>query len=323
MIVNILENFLGTPASHYENKHQVAFDCPMCSADKGMYGGDGKGNLAINYEKGVYKCWACWERNNMHGSLLWLIKKYGNKQHLKDYLLIAPQIIRDRNKEDVKELIIDVKLPESFRKFSKATEYHTKYTEAYNYVKKRGLTDDILNRFNIGYTCDGKHKNRIVIPSYDINGELNYYVARSFEKWSKTKYLNPESDVEAKDKNHIIFNEWLVNWDSTIYLVEGGFDHIVTPNSIPLLGKFISDLLFHTLQTKAKGDIIIILDGGDEEKADAKFLYKKLNTLNLYNRIKVVYLDNKKDLSLMYQEGGPRRILKKLRTARRLKESWL
>lgn len=323
MIVNILENFLGKPASHYEHKHQVQFDCPMCSADKGMYEGDGKGNLAINYEKGVYKCWACWERNNMHGSLLYLIKKYGNKQHLKDYLLIAPQLIKDGKKQDVKEIEIDVKLPESFRAFSKATPYHTKYSEAYAYVKGRGLNNKILHKYNIGFTCDGKHKNRIVIPSYDSNGELNYWVTRTFDKWGKIKYLNPETDVEAKDKNHIIFNEGRVNWDSTIYLVEGAFDHIVTPNSIPLLGKFISDLLFHMLQTKAKGDVVIVLDGGEAERSDAKVLYKKLNTVNLYNRIKVVYLKDGEDLSLIHQKGGPARILKRLRTAKRLRESWL
>jgi len=323
MIVNILENFLGTPHSHYENKSQVQFDCPMCSAEKNKYEGDGKGNLAINYEKGVYKCWNCWERNNMHGSLLYLIRKYGNKQHLKDYLLIAPKIIKDRSKEEKDDILIDVKLPESFRAFSDSTSYNTNHNDAYRYVKGRGIDNNILHKFNIGYTCDGKHKDRIVIPSYDINGELNYYIARSFNKWNKTKYLNPESDVEAKNKNEIIFNEHKVNWDSTIYLVEGAFDHIVTPNSIPLLGKFISDKLFHALQTKAMGKVVIVLDGGAEERKDMILLYKKLNTLNLYKRVRVVYLEDKMDLSLIYQKQGPRGILRNLRQAVKLKESRL
>ena len=322
MIVNILENFLGTPRSHYENKHQVAFDCPMCSADKGKYEGDGKGNLAINYEQGVYKCWACWERNNMYGSLLYLIKKYGNKQHLKDYLLIAPQIIKENHKDE-SDIIIDVKLPESFRKFSESNSYYTNFTDAYNYVKSRGLTNDILRKFNIGYTCDGKHRDRIIIPSYDINGELNYYIARAFHKWNKTKYLNPEADIEAKNKNEIIFNEYKINWNSTIYLVEGAFDHIVTPNSIPLLGKFISDKLFHMLQTKATGKVVIVLDGGEIERADARLLYIKLNTLNLYNKVRIVYLKNGEDLSSIYQKGGPIRVINRLRTAKKIKESRL
>ena len=323
MVVNILENFLGKPRSLYENKGQVQFDCPTCSEEKGKYDGDGKGNLAINYEKGVYKCWACWERNNMYGSLYFLIKKYGNKQNLKDYLLIAPKGYNSNKNSEKKEIIIDVQLPESFREFSKSTPYNTNHTVAAKYVKNRGLNNDIITKFNIGYTCDGKYVDRIVIPSYDSEGKLNYFITRSFHKWAKQKYLNPEADVEAKNKEEIIFNEGRVNWDSTIYLVEGVFDHIVTPNSIPLLGKFISDKLFHTLQMKAFGNVVIVLDGGPEERKDSKILYKKLNTLNLYNRVRVVYLKDDMDLSLIYQKWGPSGIIKNLKKAIKIKESRL
>lgn len=317
MLVNILENFLGTASSHYENKSQIQFDCPMCSIDKGMYNGDGRGNLAINYEKGVYKCWSCWERNNMFGTISYLIRKYGNKQDYKDFLLIAPQF-----KTENKQLIVDeqiiIEYPESYKKFSESSPYYTNHTEALTYLKKRGINDEIIKRFNIGYTNDGKRKDRIIIPSYDINGELNYYSARSFNKWNKMKYLNPEVEKEK-----IIFNEYLINWDSTIYLVEGVFDHIVTPNSIPLLGKFISDKLFHLLQSKCKGDVIIVLDGGKVEKKDTLILYKKLNTINLYNRVKVVFIKDKMDLSLINEKFGTKGILKTLRTAHKLKESRL
>lgn len=322
MVINILENFLGTPRSHYEHKSQVGFDCPMCAIDKGMANGDGRGNLAVNYEKGVYKCWSCYDRNNMHGSLLYLVRKYGNKQHYKDYLLVAPKFDSRIKGEEVKKDII-VKYPESFRPFHKAKEFHTSFTPAYKYVKGRGLPDSILERFNIGFTCDGKRRDRIVIPSYDINGELNYYIARSWDKYNKAKYMNPESGVDAQDKQNIIFNEHLVNWDSTIYLVEGAFDHIVTPNSIPMLGKYISDALFNALQTRAKGDIVIVLDGGEQEKKDALVLYKKLNTVNLYNRIKVVYLIGDNDLSKIYEVKGPAGIIAALKTAKKLKESHL
>jgi len=42
-----------------KNKQQYSFDCPTCSAEKGEYEGDGKGNLEINLAEGVYHCWAC------------------------------------------------------------------------------------------------------------------------------------------------------------------------------------------------------------------------------------------------------------------------
>jgi len=327
MVVNIIENFLGEPISHYESKSQVGFDCPMCADDKGMYDGDGKGNLAVNYEKGVYKCWACWERNNMHGPIIKLIKKYGNKQHLKDYLLVAPKFTY--KKVDIDEVPTVVKLPKDFKKFSESSLYDYKYKEAYAYVKKRGITDEMIKKYDIGWVGEdteydekldksGKFNDRIIIPSYDIDGEVNYFIARSFLKWVSMKYRNPDARKEL-----IIFNERKINWDSTIYLVEGAFDAIVTPNSIAMLGKFISDKLFYTLQTKAKGDIVLVLDGGEEERADAKVLYNKLNTLNLYNKIKLVNLKDDWDLSLINQKYSTRLILKYLKTAHKLKESRL
>lgn len=322
MIVNILENFLGKPHSHYEGKSQVQFDCPMCAIDKGLYNGDGRGNLSINYERGVFKCWSCWERNNMYGTLYTLIKKYGNKQHLKDFILIAPTLLKKKN-NIINDVVIDVKLPISFKKFSESSEYDTNYNSALHYVKNRGLTKDILYKYDIGFTCEGKLSDRIVIPSYDINGELNYFIARSWHKWNKSKYINPEAGVESKSKDEIVFNEGKINWNSTVYLVEGVFDHIVTPNSIPLLGKFISDTLFHTLQQKSNSDIVIVLDGGKEERKDSMVLYNRLNTLNLYNRIKIIFIKNGMDLSDIYRKYSSKGILETLRSARRLKESHL
>ena len=316
IVVNILENFLGEPISHYEAKSQVGFDCPMCAIDKGKYDGDGKGNLAVNYDRGVYKCWACYDRNNMHGPITKLIKKYGNKQHLRDYLLVAPHY--EYKNKDGEEIPDVVKLPIGFKRFSESSIYDYKYKEAYAYIKSRGVTDEMIKKYEIGYTTEGKKKNRIIIPSYDINGTLNYFIARSFDKWNRFKYLNPDAKKEL-----IIFNEKKINWDSTIYIVEGVFDHIVTPNSIPLLGKLMFDKLFYELQTKAKGEIVIVFDGGEVEREDAKAIYKKLNTMALYGKIKVVNIIDDLDLSDINQKYGKETIFKLLKTAHKLKESRL
>jgi len=316
IIVEILESFLGQPKTHYENKSQVGFDCPMCAEDKGLPHGDKKGNLAIQYEKGVYKCWSCWERNNMHGSIYKLIKRYGTSDNLRDYLLVAPKYVykKDEDWEPAETL----SLPEGFKYLSESTKYDTGYTDAVKYLKGRRITQKIIEKYNIGFTADGRFKNRIIIPSYNEDGEVNYFIARAWAKWAKPKYLNPDAEKEK-----VIFNEHKINWDSTIYLVEGVFDHIVVPNSIPLLGKFVSTLLLYMLITKAKSDIVIVLDGGEEEKLDAEFLYKRLNTLNLYDRIKIVTLTDGWDLSKLHEERGKEAIVGALRTAYQIKESAL
>jgi DNA primase len=306
ILVSILENFLGEPRKHNEDTSQIAFDCPACSEEKGMIEGDGKGNLEINYNLGIYKCWSCQETNNMHGPVVKLLKRYGSEKNLRDYILFKP----DTDLTKAKEHNIVVELPEGYKKLSECTDRDFKYRLALNYLRDRGITDEIIKEFDIGYTYRGKFFNRIIIPSYDIEGKLNYFIARWFSKEkNKLKYLNP-----VAEKQEIIFNEGKINLDATIYIVEGVTDHIVTPNSIPLLGKYISPKLLELLHDKAMGYIVIVLD--DDAKLDSLLLYKQLNFGNLRDRIKICFPPNGHDPSSIFQILGSSGIVKLLKSAR-------
>jgi hypothetical protein len=122
-----------------------------------------------------------------------------------------------------------------------------------------------------------------------LNGNLNYYIARSWDPNTRAKYKNPEAE---KDK--IIFNENLINWDEDIFLVEGVFDGFFLPNSIPMLGKHMSSLLFDSLYLKSKGTVTIALDG--DAFKDGMKLYNELNGGDLYGRLKILKLPPDKDV---------------------------
>lgn len=291
LLVSLFEDFLGESKKHNDSTGQVAFDCPSCAADKGV-DSDGKGNLEVNYNKNVFKCWACAEINNMHGVIPKLIKRYGNKEILKTYQVLKPEFIEE---EKTKETFKQLTLPEDYTPFSKKTQY---LDEPLKYIKKRGIDNFILEKFQMGY-----NKDRIIIPSYDFKNNLNYYVGRSFRRNIKPKYMNPDVD-----KSTLVFNERLINFKSTIYLVEGVFDHIVINNSIPLLGKFINNYLLYLLHEKAEGDIIIILDS--DAKEDAIRLYHKLNMGKLFGRIHIVHPPDGHDPSSIYKHLGSRGIVK-------------
>jgi len=50
LIVDMLTGMFGDFHVHNEYRHQISFDCPVCSYDiKGLDKGDGKGNLEVNY----------------------------------------------------------------------------------------------------------------------------------------------------------------------------------------------------------------------------------------------------------------------------------
>ena len=279
ILVELLREVLGDEKLHYEHRGQISFNCPVCDEDRN------KGNLEVNYFSHVYKCWSCGDSEGTHGPLGKLFDKYANRKQKKVYRILQPEENKPVEKKKPK-----IKLPDNFILFKDSNPRYPVYRQAYSYLKNRGINDEIIEKYGIGFCDKGNHFGRIIIPSYDMNGELNYYIARSWDPHTKAKYKNPEAE---KDK--IIFNENLINWDEDIYLVEGVFDSVFLPNSIPMLGKHMSDLLFENIYEKSKGDIIICLDS--DAWSDAVKLYHNLNGGSLYGRVKIIKLMGDSDVA--------------------------
>jgi DNA primase len=278
-LVELLEDVLGDHGLHYPNRGQISFNCPVCDDDRNKH------NLEVNYIDNVYKCWSCGDSEGTHGPLGRIFDKYGNKKHKKLYNVLKPETVvkRERPKKTLK-------LPDSFTLFKDSSPVYPVRRQAMNYLKSRGITDEMIERYGIGFCDKGDHSGRIVVPSYNKNGELNYYIARSWNPMSRAKYKNPEAE---KDK--IIFWENLIDWNKDIFLVEGAFDGLFVNNSIPMLGKHMSELLFETIYTKAKGDIIICLDADAWQNAIK--LYHELSGGDLWGRIKLIKLPDDKDIA--------------------------
>jgi DNA primase len=309
LVVDILCDVLGTIRKHDESKGEIAFDCPTCSEEKGLYDGDGKGNLEVNYHTGVFQCWSCAQVHNTKGTIRKLFKLFGNKTHQKRYELLIPE----ENYADKKEKEKISGLDKNF--ISLVNGNGREYSKAIKYLQDRNIDESIIKKFDFHYVVEGEYKGRIVVPSLSENKEYNYYVTRTYCN-QRPKYLNPEAD-----KNILIFNEGRISWDATIYLVEGVFDHIVVPNSIPLLGKIVSEHLHEQLQLKSSANVVICLD--DDAWNDTIKLYKKLNSGKLYDRVRVVKMPKGYDLSEMYEKYGKEGIIKTLRKSQKLKESLL
>ena len=278
-IVELLEEILGDYGLHYSNKGQISFNCPVCDE------GRGKHNLEINYISNVYKCWSCGEIEGTHGSLGKLFDKFGTKKQKKLFNILKPDQVETKKQKKKPKLVI----PESYTKFKDSSPIYPVRRQAYNYLKSRGITDEIIEKFDIGFCDKGSHIGRIIIPSYNKKGELNYYVGRSWDIKSKAKYRNPEAE-----KDQIIFWENLIDWNKDIYLVEGAFDGMFLDNPVVMLGKHMSELLFETIYNNAKGNVIICLDG--DAWSNAVKLYHELNGGELWGRVKIVKLPKDQDV---------------------------
>ena len=278
-LVELLEEVLGDHGLHYPNRGQISFNCPVCDD------GRNKHNMEVNYIDNVYKCWSCGDSEGTHGALGRIFDKYGNRKQKKLYNVLKPETVVKREKKKK-----TLKLPEGFTLFKDSSPVYPVRRQAINYLKNRGITDEMIEKFGIGFCDKGDHAGRIVIPSYNTKGELNYYIARSWNPMSRAKYKNPEAE---KDK--IIFWENLIDWNKDIYLVEGAFDGLFVDNPIPMLGKHMSELLFETIYKKAKANIIICLDADAWENAVK--LYHELHGGELWGRIKLVKLPDDKDIA--------------------------
>lgn len=330
-IERLLESFLGPSKDGIDSNTQLQFNCPMCAMEKGIYEGDGKYNLEVNIQKNIFRCWACSETHGMSGRIPKLILKFGNERLLKEYRELIATIrssklyslnFLDENFTEKVEGFDEelISLPDGYLPF---TFSDLNENAALQYLYSRNIGKEIINRFHIGYIpLTGKDRSmsgRVVIPSYTQLKILNYWVARDYTgKRKKTKYKNPGSDVIKK--TDIVFNESLVNWYEDITLVEGPFDHIVVPNSIPLLGKTINPAyqIYKTLQEKAKAHVNIFLD--DDAESYAKLAYAKLNEGNLAGRIRFIRCPEGLDAALIFQKYGQKGIRKVLRSATKLSE---
>jgi DNA primase len=283
IVVDLLREVLGDERAHYDMKSQITFDCPVCSYDiKQLDKGDGKGNLEVNYVRHVYKCWSCGETHGTQGPLGKLFERFGNARLRKMYNLVRPE---EENKQVKKKKI---KLPEGYTKFKDSNERFIPHKEALKYLRSRGVTDEMIDKYDIGYTVTGSFAFRIIIPSYNEYGELNYFIARSWVP-AKMKYKNP-----SVPKDEIIFNENRVNFNQDLYIVEGAFDSIFLPNSIPMLGKKMSKILFEKIYMNCMGNVHVVLDGDAWD--DTIKLYHELNGGHLYGKIKTYKMPLDKDV---------------------------
>ena len=309
---DIIYNVFDGDVRGVGENEQLQCNCPRCQERDGLPYPDGKYNLEINTAKRVFRCWKC-DEPKFSGSLGRLIKLFGSFADYELYKSYA-SIIGDYDySEDDKEFQI-VKLPEEMIYFSQMNPHDSDHLEAYNYlITDRQLTRDIILKYRLGFCTTGKYGGRIIVPSFDNFGEVNYFVARAYRKGLKRPYDNPKAD-----KTSIIFNEGLINWDSTLYLVEGVFEMFSFPvNIVPMLGKDLSDLLFHKLK-ELKPNVVILLDP-DAYKASLDLFYK-LHAIYVgeEHRVKIVKLPTKEDLDELRKNKGKEEMVKVLYTARGL-----
>ena len=257
LLVTLVNSVLGSGKATARNNY--AYHCPFCHHQKPKL----EVNLTENREgKNPWHCWSCDVRGTTIYNLFKQLKVDSNKySELKSLVKTSKSIKETR-------VISSVSLPDEFISLYTGNLNDISAKHATAYLKNRNISKYDIIKYNIGYCKSGLYNNMIIIPTYNENGHLNYFTARSFEKEPYIKYRNPSASRD------IIPNEHLINWNIPIVLCEGLFDAIaIKRNAIPLLGKNIQSSLMKKIVTSVVDKIYIALDR-DAIKQALKFCEK-------------------------------------------------
>jgi hypothetical protein len=246
-VISLLNEVLGQNARIRKGNEAVYF-CPCCNHYKRK--------LEVNLDTGYWHCWVCEVRGKTFLSLLKRVR--ANKSQLDRLYSITGEAPKKRRKKVAGQEFVS--LPSEFKSMFPPNESF-KYRHAISYLKKRGITHDDILRYNIGYCEEGEYKNRVIIPSYNADGHLNFFTSRAF-------YEMPMPHKSPSVSKDIVGFECFVNWREPITLVEGAFDAIaVRKNVIPLFGKIIPDKLKERIIENHVSRVNMVLDKDAIQKA--------------------------------------------------------
>jgi len=242
----LLESVLGQ--GHKTSRGNYSFKCPFCTHHKNKL----EINCITNAKsENPWHCWVCEAKGKTIRSLFKNAKIPANKVAELN-MIIAP----GKEYNHVSTLL---ELPKEFISLSSIDGLDRmttmEFKRALKFLRKRGITQEDIIKYNIGFCYEGIYKDRVIIPSYDETGTINYFIARAFID-NIQKYKNPPTDSKSA-----IGWELYINWDAPIILVEGMFDALtIKRNVIPLFGKIIHEKLMKKLVRSSVNRIYIALD---------------------------------------------------------------
>jgi len=259
LLVSLVNSVLG--AGKRTSKGNHSYNCPFCNHHKPK--------LEINFTEdkegnNPWHCWSCDKKGRKLRSLLKQLKATPDQFAQLQKLVKSGYEVQNI---EVEEKILE--LPKEYKNIIGNNGIISRHALAY--LKRRNITEDDILKYNIGYCEYGPYADRVVIPSYDSEGKLNYFTSRTFKKDVYQTYKNPDTS------RNIIPFELFINWDLPIILCEGPFDALaIKRNVIPLLGKNIQSNLMKKLVSSRVKKIYLALDA-DALKQSLKFCEILLN----------------------------------------------
>lgn len=263
----LLKKLLG-PGDIDRRGVNAQFWCPFCKHQDPK-----KRKLAVRLEDGVTHCWVC---NWSARSPLRLANVVGASHELKNQLREVYGDVGEVKEDEPPAEDKPAQLPDDFALVCDEIDRGVRHPDklaTIRYLGKRGVTHNTAKYARLGLSNHPLYRRRVIFPSFDGDGALNYVTARAIDDETTFKYFNTQ-----RQRSSLVFNEVDVDWGRELVLVEGPFDLLacVGMNAAPMLGSWLDEnyLLFNRIVFN-RTPVVLAFDpdaGKKQEKVARRFL---------------------------------------------------
>ena len=286
-------------------------------------------SMSVSREKQIYKCFSC----GASGNIFTFVRDYEHMD-MKDVLeLLAAKVgITISNNSVSRKTTKYDKLYEIYELANKfyQNNINTKDGQkAKEYLKNRGITEEIIKEFEIGLSLDNMDSltkvltkkgydiytldkiglssnnhdlfiNRIMVPIHDINGKTVAFSGRVYNKQSDHKYVNTK-ETEIFKKGHLLFNYYRCKEEARrnkyVIIMEGYMDvfrafSIGVKNVVAIMGTALTEEQTNLIK-KLSNNVYLCLDGDDPGQKATLSVGEQLEKVGI--NLKVIRLTNDED----------------------------
>lgn len=209
---------------------------------------DSAHHLYVNFDRGKFICY----KSGMAGSLSYLLMELGEAEQdagtdVPDWTTLKHRLesLDGHTFETPRADLPDWYSPVAFGSC------------VHHYLRGRGVTDEDIEYYKIGQGV-GDFAEWLVVPSFDRDGECEYWVSRRITSGKGPKYKNPV----VSRRYHVGFLYKAVQVSTTVVLCEGVFSSIIAGrDSIVSFGKYVTDIQLSKMRLAGVRGVVLALDG--------------------------------------------------------------
>ena len=301
-------------------------------------------SMNISVDKQIYKCFSC----GAGGNVFTFVSEYEKVSFIDAVKKVSSYINYDLSSYNLEETKKEDPLKQRLLSLVKDTcdfyNYNLLNTdnEGIKYLKNRGMSEDIINHFKLGYASEDSSKllkyltkkgytvedivnagiglnnngfmdrfnGRVIFPLTDLNGNVVAFSGRRINDDKTSKYINSNENL-LFNKSECLYNYYeaktYILQTKVVYIVEGFMDAIALyksdiKNVVATMGVNLSKQHIRALE-KLNCKVVLSLDS-DEAGQSAMFkLVETLKQTNLDVRVSGI-TESGKDLDELYNLQG-------------------